>query len=75
MKRNSAAMETEVADWAGAKSGNSFQANAMRGVRADVREEKAGVSRALGRALGPLPSVDADDKDRGSLGEGGAEEQ
>lgn len=56
-------METEVADWAGAESGNSIQANAMRGVRADVREEKAGVSRALGNALKSLSSVAADDKD------------
>lgn len=55
MKRNSAAMETEAGSWAGVESGNSFRANAMRGVRADVREEKAGVSKALRSALGSLP--------------------
>lgn len=64
VKRNSAAMETEAASWAGAESGNSFQANAMRGVRADVREEKAGISRAVGSALRSLPSgAAAGDKD------------
>eukprot|EP00903_Cladosiphon_okamuranus_P008197 g7893.t1 len=61
VKRNSAAMETEVGSWAGAETGNSFQANAMRGVRADVREEKAGVSRAMGRALKALHSGAAAD--------------
>lgn len=50
VKRNSAAMETEAADWGGENSGDGFRANAMRGVRADVREEKAGVSRAVGDA-------------------------
>lgn len=49
-------METEASDWGGADSGNSFRANAMRGVRADVREEKAGVSRAVGSALKSSPS-------------------
>lgn len=57
-------METEAANWAAAESGSSFRANAMRGVRADVREEKAGVSRAVGTALRPpLPSGAGDEKD------------
>lgn len=51
VKRNSAAMETESSDWGGKDSGNGFRADAMRGMRADVREEKAGVSRAVGRSL------------------------
>ncbi|CAM9840876.1 unnamed protein product [Ectocarpus sp. 6 AP-2014] len=59
VKRNSAAMETEGAGWGGADSGNSFRANAMRGVRADVREEKAAVSRAVGNAFkSSVPSED-----------------
>lgn len=61
MKRNSAAMETESTGWGGKDSGNGFRADAMRGVRADVREEKAGVSRVVGRSL------------RGSSGEDGRE--
>ena len=44
-------METESSDWGGNNSDNGFRADAMRGVRADVREEKAGVSRAVGRTL------------------------
>lgn len=53
-------METESASWAGAESGGKgFRANAMRGVRADVREEKAGVSRAVGSALRSPPAGSA----------------
>lgn len=46
-------METEDAEgaWDGAGSGSGFRADAMRGMRADVRQEKAGVSRAVGDAI------------------------
>eukprot|EP00752_Nemacystus_decipiens_P004748 g4325.t1 len=64
VKRNSAAMETESGSWTGVDSGkDGFRANAMRGVRADVREEKAGVSRAVGSALKSAPSGAAEDRD------------
>lgn len=56
MKRHSAAMETESGGWGGKDSGSGFRAEAMRGMRADVREEKAGVSRVAGRSLRPLSS-------------------
>lgn len=56
MKRNSAAMETESSGWGGKDSGSGFRADAMRGMRADVREEKAGVSRVMGRSLMPSSS-------------------
>lgn len=53
VKRNSAAMETEDAGggWGGTGSDNGFRAEAMRGMRADVREEKAGISRVVGDAI------------------------
>lgn len=65
VKRNSAAMETEAVGWEGSDGRKGFRADAMRGVRADVREEKAGVSRAVAGALKSSsssfsPSIDKD---------------
>ncbi|CAM9716034.1 unnamed protein product [Scytosiphon promiscuus] len=57
VKRNSAAMETEAVGWEGSDGSKGFRADAMRGVRADVREEKAGVSRAVAGALKPSSST------------------
>lgn len=52
-------METEASDWVEGGSnggGSGFRAEAMRGMRADVREEKAGISRAVGEARKPRPA-------------------
>lgn len=60
---NSAALETEKADglWAGADGNDEgYQADVMRGMRADIRQEKAGISRATAQAAAKLSGGDGD---------------
>lgn len=56
VEMNSAALQTEAADgsWGGADSGDGYRADVMRGMRADVREEKAAISRIAADAAAKL---------------------
>lgn len=54
---DSVVLETEAADgtWEGTEAGgNNYRADVMRGMRADIRQEKAGVSRTAADAAAKL---------------------